>query len=103
MNSEQMKSMRNEIASELRERLQVEQAKLVAGELADEVVAGKVERGEAYELTDDEERMLRAYRGFCARSRPGETFKWRCPEASTIVLPAEPSLIVDPREEPEIT
>jgi len=52
-----------------------------------------VEEEKAIELTDDEMRMLKAY-----RSSTKEAFSWRRPEPEGIVLPVEPTLLVDPRE-----
>ena len=55
--------------------------------------------GEAMEWSADEERLLRAYRGFVTRTKPGTVFSWESPKAtSQIVTPADVSIIRDPSD-----
>jgi hypothetical protein len=56
-----------------------------------------VEQGDAIELTDDEGRLLKSYRQFVTRSKPGAVFSWRSlDDSAKIVTPEDPSFIVDP-------
>lgn len=70
-------------------------------EKAEHVIAEQVEamkeRGEAVELGEDELRLLKAYRAFKCRSRPGSRFSWTTPDEAGIVIPESPCLIIDPR------
>ncbi len=50
------------------------------------------------QLTEDEERMLAAYRRFRWRSKPGAAFRWKSPGKEHLVTPPEPSLLIDPNE-----
>jgi hypothetical protein len=69
-----------------------------AEHFVNESLLKKVEEDEAMVLSEDEERMLREYRRFITRSKPGAIFKWQTSEDNTkLVLPEEPCLIQDPR------
>lgn len=75
---------------------------------ADAVIRQRLEEmkgdGSVLMLSEDEERMLRAYRSFRLRSKYGDIFKWRCHgKAETVAgeeieAARETGLIVDPRE-----
>ena len=71
-------------------------------EKAEHMIAEQVEvmkeQGKAYELSDDEIRLLKAYRRFVARAAAGQVFSWYVPHEVGIVLPPDVSIIVDPRE-----
>lgn len=50
-------------------------------------------------LSNEEERMLRAFRAFRLRCKPGAVFKWQThPENDGVVLAEETGLIADPQE-----
>lgn len=74
---------------------------------ADAVIRERLEEmkgdGSVLMLSEDEERMLRAYRSFRLRSKYGDVFKWRCHSkkdvlAGSVEVCRETGLIVDPRE-----
>lgn len=66
--------------------------------LVNQSIEEKIDKEEAVVLSEDEERMLKEYRRFKCRSKPGDIFKWQTPENDIkIVTPEEPSLILDPR------
>ena len=71
-------------------------------EHAEQVVMEKtqdlIDKGQAYELSDDEERMLIAYRKFIATSKPGAIFSWESTSEVVIVLPPAAALLLDPRD-----
>jgi hypothetical protein len=69
-----------------------------AEHIATEQVTAMKESGEAVELSDDELDMLKAYKRFVARSKPGAVFQWRSPETAGFIVPPSPSFLVDPRE-----
>ncbi len=96
MNPDAVKSLRGEIEGSLREQLGTlrEHAEHFAVQAVDEMV----DKGTAIELSDDEERMLRAYRAFRQRNSSG-VFSWQMPEDKSLIteLP-EPALLRDPRE-----
>lgn len=96
MNSDKFPQLQDRAASSLVDKF------AAMKEHAEHVIAEKVEQmkanGEAHELTDDEERMLLAYKAFNARSKPGSVFSWRTPKTAGIVLPTTTSLIHDPQQ-----
>lgn len=74
---------------------------------ADAVIRNRLEEmkgdGSVLMLSEDEERMLRAYRSFRLRSKYGDVFKWRCHSkkdalTGSVEVCRETGLIVDPRE-----
>lgn len=95
MNSEKMESLKTGIRGELEK--QVGTLKEHAEHFAAQQVEKMVEQEEAYELSDDEERMLKSYRQFVRSSRPGSVFSWKSLRCDNkILLPTEVSLIEDP-------
>ena len=57
------------------------------------------ERGAVIDLGEDELAMLKSYRAFLARSKPGAVFSWRPSFTEPVfLLPSDPVLIRDPRE-----
>ena len=70
----------------------------IAEHFVEQELTQRVDKGFVLQLSEDEERLLKAYRSFVARSPGGEAFKWHPPKPEGIVVPAEPSLLVDPRE-----
>lgn len=51
------------------------------------------------ELTDEEERMLRSFRAFRLRCKPGGVFKWQTrPEAAPLIESESTGLIQDPQD-----
>jgi hypothetical protein len=96
MNPEAMESLRGEIEGKLRDQLDTlrEHAEHFAVEAVDEMI----DKGTAIELTEDEERMLQAYRVFRQRNSEG-VFSWQMPvDKSLITELPEPALLRDPRE-----
>jgi hypothetical protein len=75
---------------------------------ADAVIRQRLEEmkgdGSVLMLSEDEERMLRAYRFFRLRSKYGDVFKWRCHGKDAAISGAaieahrETGLVIDPRE-----
>lgn len=53
--------------------------------------------GQVFELTDDEERLLLAYRAFVGRSPGGSIFQWRIPAPVGIAVPTKQTILTDPR------
>lgn len=49
-------------------------------------------------LTEEEERMLRSFRGFKARTKPGGVFRWQTRPDDAVVGTLETSLITDPQD-----
>lgn len=50
-------------------------------------------------LSDEEERMLRAFRAFRLRCKPGGVFRWQThPENEGVVLAVDSGLVSDPQE-----
>ena len=98
MNPDELRPETSEgLAAELK-RMQVHALKEHAEHAAFQAVNKLVEDGRAVELSDDEMDMIKAYRRFVARSRPGKRFKWTTPTEPSLVIPEAPSLIIDPRE-----
>lgn len=101
MNSTELNAMQAASTSKLRQAFDG-LVKEKAEHLIDLEVQQRIEAGMAFKLSDDEERLLLAYRRFVARSRPGMVFSWQTPNDDpsgvTLVLPSEPALIHDPRE-----
>jgi len=56
------------------------------------------EEGSVLEMSEDEIDLIKAYRRFKERSKPGSVFGWKSPIDSKIVIPNQVSLLVDPRE-----
>lgn len=49
-------------------------------------------------LTDEEERLLRAFRAFKLRTKPGGVFRWQTRPDSEVVIAQETGLVQDPCE-----
>lgn len=96
MQADQFERLINQEGSHLASQVKMLREK--AEHLIAEHVEALKERGEAFELSEDESRLLMAYRAFKSRSPSGAVFSWKTPEENGIVLPISPSLIVDPRE-----
>ena len=97
MNSEKFPTLERRATDSMTEKLNT------LREHAEHFVAQQVEAmkasGEAMELSSDEERLLRAYRGFVTRSKPGAVFSWESSKAGPqIVTPADVSIIRDPSD-----
>lgn len=94
MNSERMEKAIGDIAAKLEQQGGLrEHAKY----LANQTMADMVDKQEAFELTEDEERMLKAYRKYRERNATG-VFAWKVEQDLSLVVPESPSLIVDPRD-----
>lgn len=97
MNVDKLDHVQNDAADSLASKF--EAMKEHAEHFIHRKMEGMVDEGEAFALTDDEERLLTAYRGFKSRSMPGAVFSWTTPtDSAEIVVPATPSLIHDPRD-----
>lgn len=106
MNKPTLDELRQTSSSNLEEIFR-QQSELKALE-ADAVIRERIEQmkddGSVLMLSEDEDRMLRAYRSFRLRSKYGDVFKWRCHgKAETVAgeqieACRETGLIVDPRE-----
>lgn len=96
MQQEKIEEFQSEVIKSLRERFLL--CKEHVEHVVDQKIQLKVEKEEILELSEDEERMLRAYRQFVSCSMPGATFAWLTPEDNTeLVFPETPSIIQDPR------
>ena len=95
MNSDKFQELGDLIQGRLMQQagLHSEAAEFFAKDAVDQMV----EKGSAIELSDDEERMLAAYRRFREKHASG-IFSWVMEETPGLVLPETPSLIVDPRD-----
>ena len=71
---------------------------LMAKAFADDVIQDRVDTGEVIELTDDEQRLLKAYRSFLCRAQQEDVFKWRPPKQDGIVIAQDPVLIRDAQD-----
>lgn len=69
-----------------------------AEHFAHQAIAKKLDTGEVLELTEDEIRMIKAYRQFAARNQPGKRFKWLTSNEQDIVIPPDPAFLQDPRD-----
>jgi len=73
--------------------------KLEAKAIVDETVQAMKDRGEAFELTDEEEKMLLAFRRFKLRMRKdGEVFTWQSRKPEGVQVVSETAEIVHPNE-----
>jgi hypothetical protein len=54
--------------------------------------------GEAYELSDEETRMLTAFRRFKSSCKAGAVFSWQTRPTEGVTVHADTSLIRDPQE-----
>ena len=96
MESEKVDKLKSRVMDDMREKLMSlrEHAEHFAHQQVEKMVATE----EVLELSEDEERLLRAYRAFTARNASG-VFSWTMPEDKRIVTePPNVSLIRDPRE-----
>lgn len=97
MNTEKFAELESKASESLVSRMQA------LREQADQVIHEQVETmkasGAALELSDDEERMLRAYKAFVRRTKPGAVFSWKTPVVpAAIVTPDDVSIILDPQD-----
>lgn len=95
---QKLNEIRTAVGDEIRQQLSVMQEH--AEHFAHKAVDDMVERGDAFELSDDEIRMLESYRQFCNRNASG-VFKWQKPADEGIVIPKKHSFISDPRDKSE--
>lgn len=73
--------------------------KLEAKAIVDETVQAMKERGEAFELTEEEEKMLVAFRRFKLRMRKdGEVFTWQSRKPEGVQIVQDTAEIVHPNE-----
>jgi hypothetical protein len=99
MNAERLDLLRGRSAAELNAALAPN--KIDAREIIRAEAAKMVAAGEALELSDEEERMLNAFRRFKLRMRKnGEVFKWQTRIPDGIEVVAETGNIAHPNEEP---
>lgn len=95
MNTERLEELDNTIAENLTTMGGLREH---AEHFAKLTVEKMVDQGTAIELTDDEERMLKAYRGFRQRNASG-VFSWAMEDTKlAFVVPEAPNLIIDPRD-----
>ena len=97
MNTEKFPELESAASENLASKFQAmkEHAEHIIHEQARQMIAEE----KAFELSEDEERMLKAYRAFKNRMTPGAVFSWESPAVENcIVIPESPSLIIDPRE-----
>ncbi len=97
--------MNAEKYSELERRSSDELENLLSHQrtLAQQVIKSEVSQmiatGEAFALTGEEERMLRAFRRFKINCKPGAVFKWHTrPDPAGVVLAEDTGLVRDPQE-----
>lgn len=74
-----------------------------AEHFANQAIAKKIDTGEVLELTEDEIRMIKAYRQFVARNQPRKRFKWLTSNEQGIVIPPDPAFLQDPRDVSTLT
>lgn len=104
MNQETYDNLQEASVSDLAQRLkEAAQTKASAPDprrvIAEQLA--KLEKAEqVYKLTDDEERMLKAYRRTCATTPAPHTFSWHIPhpKSGEIVKPPDVALILDPHQ-----
>lgn len=102
MNAEHYHEAVAESTLELRERIEG-LSKRQAETLVQEQLNNMTRDGRAVLMSDEEDRMIRAFRSFKSKCRrQGEVFKWQTGPSITveqmIVDPAETSLLHDPAE-----
>jgi hypothetical protein len=95
MESEKIEDVKSVVIEEMKQHLGT--LREHAEHFANRAIASKIESGEAFELSEDEIRLLKSYRAFVLRSKPKSVFSWVTPDSNELVLPAEPCLIQDPR------
>lgn len=96
MQQEKIEELQSEATRALHD--QFELCKEHVEHFVDQKIQLKVEKQEILELSEDEERMLIAYRQYIYRSMPGSVFSWITPEDDKIIVtPETPSIIQDPR------
>jgi hypothetical protein len=62
-----------------------------------EIEAMKAE-GKAHEITEEEIRMIRAFRSFKTRCKAGDVFKWQTRPVEGVTIHQDTSLIQDPQD-----
>lgn len=67
-----------------------------AEHFAHQTMDAMVETGDAIELSEDEERLLRSYRQFCEQNTTG-VFSWQKPADEGLIIPTH-DMLVDPRD-----
>ena len=74
--------------------------KLAAHNVINHELGVMVEQDQVLILTDEEERLIRCFRKFKARTaRPGVVFKWQTHPEAGVIVPLEGGfLIVDPQD-----
>lgn len=100
MHSDESKLIQSDIAKSL-EGLDI--LREYAKHFAHRVIAKKIDTGKVLELTEDEIRMIKAYRQFVARSQPGKKFKWLTSNEQNIVIPPDAAFFQDPRDVSTLT
>ena len=83
------------VVDRLKDMLAGERSRWWAEAAENETIA----RGNPIELSEDEIRMVQAYRRFVATHAPGDAFGWQSPiDDHSIILATAPQLLADPRE-----
>jgi hypothetical protein len=106
MNTEQESQLREETLKRLTSRL--DNKMRVLKEHAEHAVESELEirknQGEYFVLSEDEIDMLKAYRAFRTKKKPGSVFSWRTLPANKaeIIVPTEPVLVQHPQDVSEI-
>lgn len=97
MNSETYRDVQAEVTDLISKELPSARRSIVDKAIG-ETLAKMVESGRAHLVSDEEERLLKAFRRFKIGCKPGAVFKWQThPEAGVIIV-QETGLISDPQE-----
>lgn len=84
------------------EALEREQSALMRKLEAQKIIHSEIEamraEGKVQSLTEEEERMLRSFRGFKARTKPGGVFKWQTRPDAEVVEAPEVTLVTDAQD-----
>lgn len=85
-------------SAELEQEFSALERKLMARQMIHREIEEMKKTGEAHSLSDEEVRLLTAFRRFKAQCKAGNVFKWQTRPAEGVTLHTDTSLISDPQE-----
>ncbi len=110
MNSEKFSELKRSSSAEFQSVLELERMlqqkegdlRVAARNVIHSQVENMIETGQAFQLTDEEERLIRSFRSFKAKVHTSRAlFRWRTsPDPAVIVSAPERVLVSDPQEAP---
>ena len=97
MNSENYRIAQADVSSLMQELLPSAR-KSVVDKAIGQVFDRMVEQGQAHLISNEEERLLKAFRRFKLGCKPGAVFKWQTHPEAGVIVTTETGLIRDPQE-----